>query len=148
RATQLLNKTNQLNLSTRRLNEAELTAWAESPHRGLWVINVSDRFGDAGLTGIVSIETQNGVAQVVDYVLSCRVMGRKVEETMLHIAVSAAREAGAHRVEARYLPTAKNKPCLKVFNSSGFQTSDQALFHWDSSQGYPLPEAIELFWSR
>jgi FkbH-like protein len=76
RATQLLNKTNQMNLSTRRLTEQELLAWAAGPRRRLWTVSVSDRFGDAGLTGIVSIEADGSVGRVVDYLLSCRVMGQ------------------------------------------------------------------------
>jgi len=148
RATQLLNKTNQLNLSTRRLNEAELTAWAGAPNHGLWVVSVSDRFGDAGLTGIVSIEVEGSTARIVDYVLSCRVMGRKVEETLLHMAVSAAFAAGASLVEAHYLKTAKNKPCLSVFKSSGFATDDEQLFRWNDSSSYLLPEVIQLAWDR
>ncbi len=148
RATQLLNKTNQLNLSTRRLNEAELTAWAAAPNHKLWVVSVSDRFGDAGLTGIVSIEIEDGVARIVDYVLSCRVMGRKVEETLLHLAVAGAFDAGAAKVEALYLKTAKNKPCLSVFRGSGFQNYDDELFRWDGPVGYALPEVIELIWDR
>lgn len=146
RATQLLNKTNQLNLSTRRLNEAELTAWAAEPNHKLWVVSVADRFGDAGLTGIVSVELEGGVARIVDYVLSCRVMGRKVEETLLHMAVTGALDAGASRIEAHYLKTAKNKPCLTVFQNSGFeQTGD--LFVWQTG-GYALPEVIALSWDR
>ena len=148
RATQLLNKTNQLNLSTRRLNEAELTAWAAAPNHWLWVVSVSDRFGDAGLTGIVSIEVDGPTARIVDYVLSCRVMGRKVEETLLHIAVTAAFSAGATLVEAHYLKTAKNKPCLTVFKSSGFASSDDDVFRWNNSSDYLLPDVIQLSWDR
>jgi FkbH-like protein len=148
RATQLLNKTNQLNLSTRRMNEAELTAWAAAPNHGLWVVSVSDRFGDAGLTGIVSIEVEGSKAKVVDYVLSCRVMGRKVEETLLHLAVTAARERGASEVEAHYVKTAKNKPTLTVFKGSGFATDDEEWFRWTKPSGYALPEVINLAWER
>ncbi|MES1174312.1 MAG: HAD-IIIC family phosphatase [Myxococcales bacterium] len=148
RATQLLNKTNQLNLSTRRLNEAELTAWAAGPNHKLWVVSVSDRFGDAGLTGIVSIEVEGSTARIVDYVLSCRVMGRKVEETLLHLAVTAAIDAGASRVDAVYLKTAKNKPCLTVFNASGFAADEGDVFRWDASRAYALPEVIDLVWDR
>lgn len=148
RATQLLNKTNQLNLTTRRLNEAELTAWAAAPNRGLWVVSVSDRFGDAGLTGIVSIEVEGSKAKIVDYVLSCRVMGRKVEETLLHMAVTAAFEKGASEVEALYLKTAKNKPCLTVFKGSGFASENDERFSWSDSGGYRLPEVIHLAWER
>ena len=148
RATQLLNKTNQLNLSTRRLSEAELTAWAAAPGHGLWVVSVSDRFGDAGLTGIVSIEVEGSTARIVDYVLSCRVMGRKVEETLLHMAVTAAFGAGASVIEAHYLKTAKNKPCLSVFKSSGFAASDDDVFRWNDSSSYLLPDVIQLAWDR
>jgi len=148
RATQLLNKTNQLNLSTRRLNEAELTTWAAGPNRGLWVVSVSDRFGDAGLTGIISIEVEGSTARIVDYVLSCRVMGRKVEETLLHMAVSAAFSAGASRVLAHYLKTAKNKPCLTVFKNSGFAVDENDVFSWNDSSNYLLPDVIQLVWDR
>jgi FkbH-like protein len=91
RTTQLLNKTNQMNLSTRRLTESELSGWAEGSGRSLWAVQVEDRFGDAGLTGIVSVEVSQTVATIVDFVLSCRVMGRKIEQAMVHVAVEHAR---------------------------------------------------------
>ena len=138
RATQLLNKTNQLNLSTRRLNEAELTAWAAAPNHGLWVVSVSDRFGDAGLTGIVSIEVDGSTARIVDYVLSCRVMGRKVEETLLHMAVTAAFARARRWSKRTTCKTAKNKPCLTVFKSSGFATDDEQRVSLERQQRLPL----------
>src|SRR4029079_18751743 len=70
RAAQLLNKTNQLNLTTRRLTEAELLAWSGDPNRAFWTVSVSDRFGDAGLTGLLSIEKDGDLVRIVDYVLS------------------------------------------------------------------------------
>jgi len=148
RAAQLLNKTNQLNLSTRRMTEAELLAWTREPGRALWAVTVSDRFGDAGLTGLISVEREGPTVRVVDYVLSCRVMGRKVEETMAHMAVAAARDQGASRVVVEYRPTAKNKPTLSFWRSSGFTNADDREFHWDASQSYPLPEPIHLEWSK
>jgi FkbH-like protein len=143
RVAQLLNKTNQMNLSTRRLTELELTEWVKEPGRELWAIGVSDRLGEAGLTGIVGIEAQGEVARLVDFVLSCRVMGRKVEEAMVHLAVRRAQELGGHRLEATYLPTAKNKPCLDFWLRSGFAHAE-ARFVWDLTQPFALPEAIEL----
>jgi FkbH-like protein len=144
RSAQLLNKTNQLNLSTRRLSESELVDWTKAPGRKLWSFSVSDRFGDAGLTGLVSIEIDQGVGRIVDYVLSCRVMGRKVEETLMHLAIAEARKLGAAAVEARYLKTAKNKPVLTFLKNSGLTTADGELFAWDASREYPLPEAVTL----
>jgi FkbH-like protein len=148
RSAQLLNKTNQLNLSTRRLSEAELLAWTKEPHRAFWAVSVSDRFGDAGLTGLVSIERDGDAVHLVDYVLSCRVMGRKVEETMLHMAVTAARETGARTLVAKYLPTPKNKPCLAVFQSSGFVNGGDVEFTWDLTAPYPLRAPIAFSWER
>lgn len=143
RAAQLLNKTNQMNLSTRRMSEAELMAWVEPEHRRLWTFRVSDRFGDAGLTGIVSLEVQDRKAQVVDFVLSCRVMGRRIEEAMLFTAIRHA--PAAEGLYARYRPTPKNAPCLDFFRSltPWFQQQGE-LFIRDAGHPFPLPEHIEL----
>src|SRR5207248_5467611 len=85
RATQLLNKTNQMNLSTRRMIKEELQNWNQQPENTVLIFRVSDKFGDYGLVGVASFVLRDGNANVVDFVLSCRVMGRKVEETMLHV---------------------------------------------------------------
>jgi FkbH-like protein len=147
RAAQLLNKTNQLNLSTRRLTEAELMDWSSQAGHSFWALSVSDRFGDSGLTGLLSVEVDGDEARLVDYVLSCRVMGRRVEHTMVHMAVQAAK-GKASRVVAKLLPTAKNKPCLTFWQGSGFQVTDEHLFSWDMSSDYELPSTISLDWSR
>jgi len=144
RVTQLMNKTNQMNLSTRRLTSEELTGWLQHGDRRLWAISVADRFGDAGLTGIISVERDGTTARIVDYVLSCRVMGRKVEETMLSIAIADARERHLSRVEAHYRPTAKNKPCLTFLLSSGFAHDNDEKFVWNTEREYPCPPVIAL----
>jgi len=145
RATQLLNKTNQMNLSTRRLSEAELMAWAEQKHHRLWTLRVSDKFGDAGLTGIVSLEIQDPNAQIVDFILSCRVMGRKIEEAMLATAIHYAAALGVEEVYARYIPTSKNKPCLDLFKNLAPRFQQQGeCFIQDGKKPFPVPGHIEL----
>jgi FkbH-like protein len=145
RAAQLLNKTNQMNLSTRRMSEAELMAWAGPEHRRLWTARVSDRFGDAGLTGLVSLEIREGKAQLVDFVLSCRVLGRKIEESLLATAIAAAQASGVEALYARYLPTAKNKPCLDFFESLAPRFLRQGeLFVRNIEHPFPVPDHIEL----
>jgi FkbH-like protein len=145
RTTQLLNKTNQMNLTTRRQTEAELTSWVSSSSRALWAISVSDRFGDAGLTGILSVDATDGGCQIVDFVLSCRVMGRKVEESLLALAVQWANERGLGRISATVKPTAKNKPCQDFFAGSGFNVDQSGLIYtWDSATLYPVPAPITL----
>ncbi|HVP68490.1 MAG TPA: HAD-IIIC family phosphatase [Anaeromyxobacteraceae bacterium] len=146
RAAQLLNKTNQMNLATRRLTEQELVAWSGGDGRRLWTVSVSDRFGDAGLTGIVSVEADGAVCRVVDYLLSCRVMGRRIEEAMVHLAVETARTLNGRFVEAQLVPTAKNKPCLGFWQSSGFESTAPNVFRWDVSVDYPVHRSIQLDW--
>jgi FkbH-like protein len=114
RATQLLNKTNQMNLRTRRLSAEEFMRWAAHPDHCALVFNVTDRFGDYGLVGIgtLAFDQARRTASLADLVLSCRVMGRQVEESILHFLENKARARGCDRLLAEYLPTAKNAPCL------------------------------------
>jgi FkbH-like protein len=144
RTTQLLNKTNQMNLSTRRMTEPGFAAWAALPNHQVWVFHVSDRFGDSGLTGILSAETDGARCQIVDFVLSCRVIGRKVEETMLHVAIEWSRAAQIRQVRAVYIPTAKNVPCQSFFQKSGLYVQSKNEFIWDPAREYPLHPAIRL----
>jgi predicted enzyme involved in methoxymalonyl-ACP biosynthesis len=74
-------------------------------------------------------------------------MGRKVEETMVHLAIESARALGATTLEARLLPTKKNKPCLDFWKRSGLEAPEAELFRW-SGAAYPLPSCINLDWRR
>jgi FkbH-like protein len=145
RTTQLLNKTNQMNLTTRRMSEVELQDWATQENHKLWTIRVSDRFGDSGLSGIVSLEIDGDQAKIVDFVLSCRVMGRKIEESMLAVTTEYALNQQLDRVQARYLPTEKNKPCLHFWQESGFDYDpDSNCFSWRLEKAYPFPEQVHV----
>ncbi len=147
RMIQLLNKTNQMNLSTRRMSEAEMTSWLQHPDRSLRTMRVSDRFGDSGLTGIISWEIQGDQLGIVDFVLSCRVMGRKVEETMLYLAIEAARARRLKSVRVSYMPTAKNAPCLRFLEQAGLRPAEGGrTFLWDCSESYPQPLGISIQW--
>ena len=120
RVTQLLNKTNQMNLTTRRLTEEELKRWVGERNHWMRVIRVSDKFGDAGLTGIMSLDANNDRGKIVDFILSCRVMGRKIEETMVCIVWSYARDLKLNEIYAEFIPTSKNKPCFDFWRNSNF----------------------------
>ena len=145
RVAQLLNKTNQMNLSTRRMTEHELQLWTRQDSRKLWAFRVKDKFGDSGLTGILSLEVESGIAHIVDFVLSCRVMGRKVENAMLAFAAEQCAAAGLRELRADYIPTAKNKPCLTFWMSSGFSYDEKEnRFSWPLSQPYPFPRGVKI----
>lgn len=144
RTGQLFNKTNQLNLSTRRLTEAEILGWPSKHNRKLWTYRVSDKFGDSGLTGIASVELDGDEAKVVDFILSCRVMGKRVEETIVHHLTLSARTLGAKKLIAEYLETKKNQPCLEFLRRSGLVNESRNIFTWDLSKEYPKPPAVEF----
>jgi len=144
RATQLLNKTNQLNLATRRLSETELTEWASATGREVWTFRVEDRFGQSGLTGLLSVELAGETLHIVDYLLSCRVMGRKVEETMMHLAWSRANAMGARDVHARLIETERNAPCVALWRASGFAEQEPLHFTWSVASEYVKPSSVLL----
>lgn len=145
RATQLLNKTNQMNLSGRRLTESELDAWASQPEHALWTVAVADRFGDAGLTGLIGVRVNGARAVLEDFVLSCRVFGRQVEEVMLHVATDHAARANAGSFEAVLMPTAKNKPTLEFFaERSGMILDGENTFRSTNVTPLPLPAHVTL----
>jgi predicted enzyme involved in methoxymalonyl-ACP biosynthesis len=105
---------------------------------------VSDRFGDSGLTGIVGLTFEKEVARMTDFVLSCRVMGRNVEETMLHAAVTHCRARGVPSLLAELTPTARNAPCLEFLARSGLQRTSAYQFQWDVRRPYGCPPWVNL----
>jgi FkbH-like protein len=145
RIVQLLNKANQMNLCTRRMDERELLGWSRDPKHKLWGFRVRDRFGDAGITGILSIACDSERAYVTDFVLSCRVMGRNVEQAMLAFAVQHCRELRIPELLARYTPTPKNKPCFEFWQKSGFlYDGTNNIFTWRLDQPYPFPAFLKI----
>lgn len=131
RAAQLLNKTNQFNLTTRRLSEAALRAWAQTQSRRVLTYRVRDRFGDYGLTGLAALEFSAGVATIIDFVLSCRVMGRGVEHTIMERLCEVACAAGCRTIVGRRIPTEKNGPCAEFLDECGFAKLSED--HWERS---------------
>ncbi len=142
RAAQLFNKTNQMNLSTRKLSASELVAWALEKGHTLWTFRVRDRFGDYGLCGICSLAHNGTSAQLVDFLLSCRVMGRGVEEAMVATAARQAKDLGCDVVSAEHIPTAKNKPIRKWLESLPGITMDGNTFSLKNS--FPYPPHIKI----
>lgn len=144
RAAQLLKRTNQMNLTGRRLTETELLAWVKGPGRECWVFSVADRFGDSGLTGLASLEQCGATGWIADFALSCRVMGRRVEEAMIYYLVQRARELGLREVCAECVPTAKNRPCRDFFARIFAVGEQENSFVWSLTQEFPLPPHLEL----
>ena len=107
---------------------------------------MSDRFDDYGLTGLASLAVTQSEGHVADFVLSCRVMGRGVEQTMLHALAEESRSRGLKRLVATYSPTPRNGPCKAFFDeASGFARSDDGLrYVWDLAKPYAPPGHVDV----
>ena len=126
RAVQLLQRTNQFNLTTRRYSDAELSALLADPSAAVYLLASADRFGDNGIVG-VAITRQGEALELDSFLLSCRVMGRTLETAFLHRIAERARRQGATRLVGRFVPSAKNAPAASFFPRHGFaQVHDDA----------------------
>jgi len=146
RAAQLLNKTNQLNLTTRRMTEIQFMEWAGADGHQVYVFRVADRFDDYGLTGIASLAVDGDAVYVADFVMSCRVIGRGVEQGIMHVLIEHAREAGRKQLVADYAPTPLNAPCKLFFDehSNLTRVSDGNRYVWNLLQPYPSPDHMTI----
>jgi FkbH-like protein len=124
RVAQLVAKTNQFNLTTRRHGRAELEAMGEDRGHVVAWLRLRDRYGDAGLVA-VGILRREGEAAVIDSLLmSCRVMGRAVERALLAHLAEQARALGCRRLLGDYLPTRKNAVVASLYAELGFELRD------------------------
>lgn len=119
RIAELTQKSNQWNLTTRRYAEPAVKALMAAPDAEVFSLHVSDRFGEAGLTGVVVLRYAGERAEVEACLLSCRVIGRGVEHAIWPGLLAAARARGARRLAASYLPTAKNAQVREYWDSLG-----------------------------
>ena len=120
RLSQLINKSNQFNLTTRRRSETEVRSVMEDPRCIGFSVRLKDRFGDHGLISIV-IGEQTGAALKIDtWLMSCRVLKRQVEDAVLNELVRLARQRGCSRLVGVYFPTAKNEMVRDFYLQMGF----------------------------
>jgi FkbH-like protein len=144
RAAQLFNKTNQMNLSTRRMMPSELSSWSGVAGHDLCVFRVTDKFGDYGLCGISSLAREGSRGRLVDFLLSCRVMGRGVEETMLIASARRARELGYTELYAEFLPTPKNQPCERWLQSQSLLAREKNVYRLTLQNGLEFPSHVKV----
>jgi FkbH-like protein len=126
RITQLINKTNQFNLTTRRYTEAQVTQFETSPDHYTLQVSVSDRFGDNGMVSVVICERNGTEWRIDSWLMSCRVLNRRIEEAICNKLASDAREAGAQRLVGEYLPTERNGIVADLYERLGFEPDGTA----------------------
>ena len=128
RLAQLINKTNQFNLTTQRTTEAEVRALTADA--GAWTLSVrlADRLGDYGLISAVIARKRGSDFEIDAWLMSCRVLGRDVEKLAYNRLVAAARAAGATALVGRYRPTPKNGLVKDLFGGLGFSPESDGVW--------------------
>jgi len=125
RVTQLINKTNQFNLTTQRYTEAEVAALMRNPKAITLQVRLVDRFGDNGIIAILIARAAGAEAEIETWLMSCRVLGRNVEEACLNVLVERCVAQGVHRLMGVYRPTEKNGMVREMYRNLGFEAAGE-----------------------
>lgn len=119
RLTQLMNKTNQFNLTTMRYQPSRVQELLADNKKQIYLYSVADRFGDNGIVAAAIVDV-SGIPVIEEFVMSCRVMGRNIEYAVMDDIETKLRQAGFTALRGRYIPTAKNKPVEKLYDQLGY----------------------------
>ncbi|WP_035303884.1 HAD-IIIC family phosphatase [Actinokineospora inagensis] len=146
RVSQMSLRTNQFNLTTQRWQENDVRAALADPARQVLTIRVRDRFGDSGIVGVVSYRRDGAVGHIDNFVLSCRVFSRGVEQACLSALLGHARESGVEAVQGVYRPTAKNHGVREFYPRHGFEPVDgpDPTYRHDLTRIAPPPDHVRL----
>ena len=120
RVAQLHLRTNQFNLTTERLGEADLIPFLGQSNRLAFSGAVSDRFGDHGLVIAATVECDGPAATIRSFIMSCRVIGRQVERAFLGAVLESLESKGTTNVVGLFKPTPKNAVSSKFYSENGF----------------------------
>lgn len=147
RIHQLINKTNQFNLTTRRHNLSDVRALMDSPDAEVAWLRLADRYGDLGLVCVGIVQRKDETTWEIDTLLmSCRVMGRQVEDAFLSYLAELVRRQGATRLQGVFIPTPKNSPVRDFFAKRGFTSLGGSEQQWFeamlTAERFPWPATI------
>ncbi|MDO8470429.1 MAG: HAD-IIIC family phosphatase [bacterium] len=120
RLSQMTQKTNQFNLTTKRYSEIEIEQRMESKTWEVFSWSVQDRFGDNGIVGLLMVEITGKEARIDAFLQSCRVIGRTIEQAVVSKAASYLQERGVGLIKGEYIPTLKNAVAKDLYSHIGF----------------------------
>jgi FkbH-like protein len=125
RAKELISRTNQLNLSTKRYTDDEFDHMILSDDSYKFIFQVSDKFGDYGIVGFIRLSLKNNSLFIEDLVISCRVVQKLVEKSLIAFLIDEFFEKyKIELISANYIATAKNGPIFKTLSEIGFQLKE------------------------
>jgi FkbH-like protein len=147
RAEQLCQRTNQFNLTTKRYTHAELASFAGVPGNSLFLLKLSDRFGEYGVVGLCLI-LKNGKEAIIDsFLMSCRALGREAESAFLALCLNRAAAKGAQLFKACYVASKKNAQVANFYTRNGFEPLGAKDIEESSPNWFELawqPNCIEI----
>jgi FkbH-like protein len=148
RLSQLTQKTNQFNMTTRRYSQEMLSRFANSASHLVFSVTVQDRFADHGIVGVLVIEKGKMHWRIDTFLLSCRVIGRQVEDVMLSFVLKLVRDSRASELIGEFISTEKNAPAENFYKTHGFELMDtvEGMQNWvyKVEKRYDAPEYIHV----
>jgi FkbH-like protein len=143
RVAQLTQKTNQFNLTTRRYTEGDIRSRAADTRWKVLYATASDTIGDSGIVGAALVELRDRVARLDTFLVSCRVLGRGIEQAFLAEVEQAAKDAGCDVLHAEYIPTKKNGMAKDFLSASGFVREGER-YVYDLGRQISFPSWIQV----
>jgi len=147
RISQLTQKTNQFNMTTRRYLEEDIENFGKDNFL-IVSAGVEDKFGDNGIVGVAIAEAGEEKWRIDSFLLSCRVIGRKVEEALLAYILDEARQAGAALVTGEFIPTKKNSLAKDFYKKNNFKLAGKKtgmeIWEYNLKNAYGYPEFIKV----
>ena len=127
RVTSLLNRTNQFNLTTRRYTEAEILQMHTNSEKYLiYTLEVLDKYGHEGTVGVAVIEINSAETYLIDsFLMSCRVIGRKIETIFLYKIIKDMQQKKVKNLEGEYIPTKKNSLVKDFYPKNNFRLVEE-----------------------
>jgi FkbH-like protein len=148
RVTQLVNKTNQFNLTTIRRSDAEVSALVDDDATAVLAFSVDDRFGEYGIVGVTIARHTDGEWDLDTVLMSCRVLGRGVETAMLAATIGTIRSRHDGAVRGHWLPTDRNAMVASLLPDHGFDTvsssDDGAEFLLPADRSVDVPDHVTV----
>ncbi len=136
RVVQLIAKTNQFNLTTKRYDALDIESLLRDGTYGIFTLSLEDRFGQHGLVSVLGYHHRGDVLEIDLWLMSCRVIGRSVENAMIDQLIRVAESLSVITIEGRYVRTAKNALVEDLYERLGFQrdsvsTNELKVYHFD-----------------
>ncbi len=125
RISQMTQKTNQFNLTTKRYTKIDIETFINNKNMSVISISVNDKFGDSGIVGLSILEFKNDLAIIDTFLMSCRVLGRNIEYRFMDIIFDILKDKSISKVNSVYIKTLKNDQVSDLYDRYGFEVLEK-----------------------